>query len=242
LGDKRWKVDVGGRSHSILMLSAVNLPGGIQRRRTTEDSLNMRAFFTENDVISVSCADGGENYLLCLNFAHPRFVCAFFLLQAEVQKLRHDGGVSLHTRNLKYGKLSNGSFVSVPSNLIKRCKHHFQVLGEEIGVEVILGMNGFIWIQEAPVEKVRVGKNIMEEDEGMPSTYTPVTAAGRERVCRVRNSILALARRFMPIYNVTITDVYLASVQLGLPAKDMLSSQEIVIRITQPAMERTQQA
>lgn len=164
-------------------------------------------------------------------------VCSF---QAEVQKLRHDGAVSLHTRNLKYGKLSNGSFITVPSNLVKRCKHHFQVLSEDIGVEVILGMNGYIWVQEAPVEKVRLGKNVLEEEEGMPSTYTPVTPAGRERVCRVRNSILALARMFMPIYNVTITDVYLASVQLGLPAKDMLSSQEIIMQITQPAMERTQ--
>jgi len=53
LGDKRWKVDVGGRQHALLLLSSVNLPGGIQRRRTQEDSLNMRAFFSENDVISV---------------------------------------------------------------------------------------------------------------------------------------------------------------------------------------------
>lgn len=170
-----------------------------------------------------------------------RVVVSLLLLpQAEVQKLRHDGCMSLHTRNLKYGKLSNGSFVQVPSTLIKRCKHHFQILSDEIGVEVILGMNGFIWIQEAPLEKARTSTNVKEEDEGVPTTYTPVTPAGRERVCRVRNSILALARMFMPIYNVTITDVYLQSVQLGLAAKDMLASQEMIIKVTQSAMERTQ--
>lgn len=114
------------------------------------------------------------------------------------------------------------------------------MLSEEIGVEVILGMNGFIWVQEAPIERQRTSKNITEQEEGVPTTYTPVTPAGRERVCRVRNSILALARQFMPIYNVTISDVYLASVQLGLAAKEMLESPEVIMRITQSAMERTQ--
>ena len=34
------------------MLSAVNLPGGVQRRRTYEDELNMREFF-EKETYSV---------------------------------------------------------------------------------------------------------------------------------------------------------------------------------------------
>ena len=160
----------------------------------------------------------------------------------------------MHTRNLKYGKLCNGSLVRVAPNLIKRCKQHFQHLGADIAVEVILGMNGFVWVQEAPVEKEEVGKGqgeggaasasaaAAETDEGAPSTYTPVTLAGRERVCRVRNSILALARMLMPIYHATIADVYLASVAYGLPAKDLLSSQADLQRITQAAMERTLQA
>jgi exosome complex component RRP4 len=166
------------------------------------------------------------------------------VFQAEVQKLRQDGAISLHTRNLKYGKLSRGTFVQVPSALVKRCKQHFQNLGEEIGVEVILGLNGFIWIQEAPVEKENLEelkKSVQQqEDEGIPTTYTPVTLAGRERVCRVRNSVLALARMFLPIYFATISDVYLSSVQLGLAAKEMLTGQETLTRITQQAAQRSQ--
>ena len=176
----------------------------------------MRAFFSENDLIS-----------------------------AEVQKLSQTGALSLHTRNLKYGKLSNGQFVRVAPSLIKRCKQHFQHLGEDIAVEVILGLNGYIWVQEAPVEKeVPVGANnaARDDEEGVPTTYTPVTLAGRERVCRVRNSILALSRMRMPIYHQTIIDVYLQSVAFGLPAKDMLTSPDVVTRITQAASERTQQA
>jgi exosome complex component RRP4 len=170
-------------------------------------------------------------------------------LQAEVQKLRPDGVMSLHTRNLKYGKLSNGSLVRVAARLVKRCKQHFQHLGPDIGVEVILGLNGFVWVQEAPVEKERpdykddaaaAAAAAAEAEEGALTTYVPVTVAGRERVCRVRNSILALARMLMPIYHATIADVYLASVAFGLPAKDMLNSQEGLARITQAAAERTQ--
>jgi exosome complex component RRP4 len=30
LGPKRWKVDIKGRQEAILMLSSINLPGGVQ--------------------------------------------------------------------------------------------------------------------------------------------------------------------------------------------------------------------
>lgn len=35
------------------MISAVSLPGGVQRRRTAEDELQMRVIFKEGDIISV---------------------------------------------------------------------------------------------------------------------------------------------------------------------------------------------
>ena len=42
VGSKRWKVNVGGHKDAMLHLSAVNLPGGVQRMRTYEDQLQMR--------------------------------------------------------------------------------------------------------------------------------------------------------------------------------------------------------
>lgn len=51
---KRWKIDLNSRQEAALLLSAVNLPGGIQRRRNAEDELNMRSVFQEGDLISVS--------------------------------------------------------------------------------------------------------------------------------------------------------------------------------------------
>ncbi|KAH6617302.1 hypothetical protein F5144DRAFT_624062 [Chaetomium tenue] len=77
---KRWRVDVGSTQLAALPLSAINLPGGILRKRTETDELQIRSFFAEGD-----------------------------LLVAEVQQLFGDGGAVLHTRSLKYGKLRNGT-------------------------------------------------------------------------------------------------------------------------------------
>eukprot|EP00048_Salpingoeca_helianthica_P022963 m.21321 g.21321 ORF g.21321 m.21321 type:complete len:267 (-) comp8058_c0_seq1:29-829(-) len=119
VGQKRWKVDTNSRLDSLLKLSSVNLPGGILRRKSTEDELMMREFFEEGDLIS-----------------------------AEVQAIfQEDNTLSLHTRNQKYGKLGPGVFVSVPSMFIRRCKNHFHVL--PCGVAVVLGTNGYIWIGQA---------------------------------------------------------------------------------------------
>ncbi len=51
---KRWKVSTYSRLDSVLMLSSVNLPGGVLRRRGVQDELMMRDYFKEGDLISVS--------------------------------------------------------------------------------------------------------------------------------------------------------------------------------------------
>lgn len=82
--------------------------------------------------------------------------------------------MNLHTRSKKYGKvhfcpmpvdsspkhqssefccwcyvqLENGQFLTVPPALIKRAKQHFQTL--PCGVDVILGLNGYIWLTATP--------------------------------------------------------------------------------------------
>ena len=51
---KRWRIDLNSMQESALLLSAVSLPGGAQRRRTADDELNMRSVFAEGDLVSVS--------------------------------------------------------------------------------------------------------------------------------------------------------------------------------------------
>merc|ERR1711903_64068 len=101
------------------MLSAVSLPGDVQRRRTQEDELSMRSVFREGDT-----------------------VCA------EVQQLYQDGAVVLHTRSAKYGKLEAGRLVQVDPVLIRRLKQHFVAL-PELGLFLVLGCNGYVWVGKA---------------------------------------------------------------------------------------------
>ncbi|KAL6058318.1 Exosome complex component rrp4 [Balamuthia mandrillaris] len=171
VAQKRWKVDVNARQDAILMLSSINLPGGVQRRRTDSDALQMRTFFAENDLIS-----------------------------AEVQQFFSDGAMSIHTRSLKYGKLQNGEFLAVQASLVKRCKTTFHSL--PCGVDVILGNNGYIWISQPEA----------------PSTESERVI--REKICRVRNAIVALSKQFLSIHPTTVMDVYEAS--LRMHPKDML--------------------
>ncbi|KAG0652166.1 Ribosomal RNA-processing 4 [Hyphodiscus hymeniophilus] len=123
---KRWRVDVGAPVLANLPLSAINLPGGILRRRTETDELQIRTFFSEGD-----------------------------LLVAEVQALYQDGSASLHTRSLKYGKLRNGVFMSVSGvgggGGVVRARRQVWTIDTAHGggkVDVILGVNGYIWISK----------------------------------------------------------------------------------------------
>ncbi|CAX42222.1 exosome complex exonuclease, putative [Candida dubliniensis CD36] len=95
VGNKRWKVDIGAKQDAILMLGSVNLPGGVLRRKSESDELQMRNFLKEGD-----------------------------LLNCEVQTIFNNGIASLHTRSLKYGKLRNGIFIKIPSPLIVKTKNH----------------------------------------------------------------------------------------------------------------------
>ncbi|KAI5423352.1 exosome complex component RRP4 homolog [Lathyrus oleraceus] len=97
---KFWRLDINCNRNAYLMLSAMNMPDGVQRRRTALDELNMRGIFEEAD-------------LIC----------------AEVRGLSHDD-IHLHARSKKYGKLSTGQMVMVSPYLVKRQKQHFHHLEE----------------------------------------------------------------------------------------------------------------
>lgn len=105
VGQKRWKVDIGCKQDAVLMLGSVNLPGGVLRRKSESDELQMRNFLKEGD-----------------------------LLNAEVQSIFSNGSASLHTRSLKYGKLRNGIFLRAPSSLIIKQKNHSHDLPGNISV------------------------------------------------------------------------------------------------------------
>lgn len=202
VGQRRWKVDCQARLDAVLMLSSVNLPGGVLRRRSAADELMMRQFFVEGDVIS-----------------------------CEVQSIFHDGALSLHTRSLKYGKLDHGTFVVVSPTLVKRCKNHFHSL--PCGVGVVLGNNGYIWI----------GRSVNTESADTLSTPgaetrvkddSKVSMDVRQRVARVRNTILALASQKLSIFDTSI--IYSYEDSEHYPVADLLRA-DVAAEVTARARE-----
>ncbi|VDK18184.1 unnamed protein product [Anisakis simplex] len=171
---KRWKVETNSRLDSTLMLSSVNLPGGELRRKSVEDELMMREYLKEGDLIS-----------------------------AEVQKVQSDGQLQLHTRNLKYGKLSQGTLVKVSPYLVKRRKTHFHTL--PCGASVILGCNGNIWISPvASEEQTATGGYAQNLDE----VCLVVPMQTRAVIARLVNCVNVLAKHHIPLYDTTILLAY----------------------------------
>lgn len=245
VGGSRWKVSLtcsaptssgsnGSMKEGQLPLSGVNLPGGVQRIRTSEDVLAMRNLFKEGD-----------------------------LLTSEVQQVQKDGTLILHTRSLRYGKLDNGVLVTVPPSLVGRRKNHFVTLKglggksgsagndasmdveEEEGggdVDVYLGLNGGIWIQRTvPSEWENAIR--AEQDERAPlaetlqklrqrHTTTRVSRSMRESIARVRNSIECLRLVLCQITPESIEIVAKASLDEGVRVADMILP-EWVVKLTE---------
>ncbi|KAK6636815.1 Exosome complex component RRP4 [Polyplax serrata] len=166
---KRWKVDTNSRLDSILLLSSVNLPGGELRRRSVEDEQMMRKYLQEGDLIS-----------------------------AEIQNISSDGCLQLHTRSLKYGKLSQGILIKVFPSLVRRRKTHFHSL--PCGANIILGNNGFIWISPTSIEDTKGG---FTQD-----LQLKVSKSDRIVLGRLRNCILALANSKISLYDTSIMYAY----------------------------------
>lgn len=243
VGTTRWKVSLTPSSRSgsgtmsraaQLPLSGVDLPGGVQRIRTAEDARGMRRLYAEGD-----------------------------LLSAEVQQVtQSDGTLILHTRSLRYGKLENGCAVQVPPGLIRRMRQHMCTLAD-IGVDVLIGCNGGIWIQRAmpKVGDAGVGgvaaaataggggngngnSGAVDEDGAAPlaetlqrirqrHAATPVLPDERQNIVRVRNSVECLRLVHCFITPDTIRTVYDESLKLGLKVGEMMRPQ-YVLAVTEP--------
>lgn len=121
------------------------------------------------------------------------------LICAEVQSTFIDGSLSLHTRVLKYGKLSQGIMVKVPPALIKRKKTHFHHLPN--GATLILGNNGYVWI----------GANTRSTDRsegGFTQDLSRIHQEDREVCARLRNCVLILSTCNILLTDTSVTYAY----------------------------------
>ncbi|KAF8159836.1 hypothetical protein B0H34DRAFT_797045 [Crassisporium funariophilum] len=188
---RRWKVDANSRQDAVLMLSSVNLPGGVQRRKLESDELQMRGFFEEGD-----------------------------LLVAEVQAFFSDGAMSLHTRSLKYGKLRNGQLVVVPPILVRRLKSHFLTL--PCGVDLILGLNGYIWVSKHVKESEQEGEEGFDAEAVYSNVNDDIDPSTRTAISRVTNIIRVLSAHFIPLTDTLLLEAYEWTVEQEGGAKNLL--------------------
>ncbi|EPY54158.1 exosome subunit Rrp4 [Schizosaccharomyces cryophilus OY26] len=204
---KRWKVDIGSKQDAVLMLSSINLPGGVQRRKLETDELQMRNYFQEGD-----------------------------RLVAEVQQYFSDGSVSIHTRSLKYGKLRNGVFLKVPSSLVVRSKSHiFNLPGGVdliLSVNGYCWISKHSKNQESSVSITRLEE---EASEAIYSNENDeVDAYTRLNISRMYICVRALANRGLPLTEAAILNFYEASLLYG--DLQQLTSPKILDQIAVEAM------
>ena len=153
------------------------------------------------------------------------------MLCAEVQQVLHDGTLALQTRSVHYGKLTrHGMCIVVPPALIRRSRQHFYSFGPSVGVHMILGMNGMIWLQ--PLTAATVLRDDGNEDAEMQDADEDIAAVKKRRemeaaadaaipleirtnMCRIANCIRALAGQLLPISVQAIETVLEDSVHLS---------------------------
>lgn len=194
---RRWKVDVAAPLLANLLLSSINLPGGILRKRTSVDELNIRSYFSEGE-----------------------------LVVAEVRELFQDGSPSLHTRSLKYGKLRNGYFMAVSgmgggAGVVRAKRQIFtiQTLGRGGEVDVILGVNGHIWLAKHSEDKrEEIGLNRIEEavSTSMYSSQNDdIGSETRKEVSRIAGCIRVLVEGGVKVEEETVRRAYDAALELN---------------------------
>lgn len=198
---KRWRVDVGAPLLAALPLSAINLPGGILRKRTETDELQIRTFFSEGD-----------------------------LLVCEVQSLHQDGGASLHTRSLKYGKLRNGMFARVSGTGggggVVRSRRQVWTFDAANGggkIDVILGVNGYIWISkhvetqnesETETSITRIEESTTSRVYSSQNDY--IGPETRREIARIRGVITCLVEAGLRVDEDMVMDGYKAAVEVEM--------------------------
>ncbi|EOA33976.1 hypothetical protein CARUB_v10021471mg [Capsella rubella] len=183
-----WRVELNSNQDGVLKLSSMNMPDTVQRRKTSADELNMRDIFVEDDV-----------------------VCA------EVGCIHRDGGLELQASSHKYGKLEKGELLKVDPYLVNKSYHHFHYI-ESLGIDLILGRNGYIWVGE----HVQVQDPLIVETRKEQS-HTPLET--RQNILRIGNAIRVLSNLGFTMTKEVIMETSNLSNKENIDLHDMLGSE-----------------
>merc|ERR1712217_823279 len=108
---------------------------------------------------------------------------------------------------------------------VRRQAQHLVTL-PQIGVMVVLGNNGWVWVC-APPKVLGSGRQETINFSQMDVRYEQIGPELRERICRVRNSILALSAQGLEVTSESILLAYEQSVQRGLAAWELLDASRV---------------
>ncbi|EXB39314.1 hypothetical protein L484_025009 [Morus notabilis] len=217
---KRWRIEINYSQDAVLMLSSMNLPDGIQRRRTALDELNMRSIFEENDVIC-----------------------------AEVRGFQHDG-LHLQARSQKYGKLKRGQMLTIPPYLVKRRKQHFHHLEQFgidliLGCNGFIWVGEHVEATDDMLEEQvnKTEQQITKSDRNSASLeeqeQSSIPLETRQSLCRTANAVRVLSTLgFIVTIEVILETVNLSS-SLNLDVHEMLGSEFCVLVAEKEAERRT---
>ncbi|KAF8518947.1 exosome complex exonuclease rrp4 [Hysterangium stoloniferum] len=142
------------------------------------------------------------------------------LLVAEVQGISSDGSMQLHTRTLKFGKLRNGQLVTVPPILVRRLQSQFYAM--PCGVDLILGLNGYIWVSKHVRQQEQEGEVGFDAEAVYSNKNDDIDTPTRTAIARVSNVIRAFARAFVPITDTILVEAYEWAVDQECDVKDLL--------------------
>lgn len=118
--NKRWYVDINTKTEAVLMLTAINLAGNVQRRKGELDEIMMKDYFTKEEVVIAEVQSTGNKTLL-----HTR--------NSKCKKIEFGTLLKFPPDFIAKGKTQ---FVTVKS--------------EKKEVEVVLGLNGYIAVHGRP--------------------------------------------------------------------------------------------
>jgi len=139
-------------------------------------------------------------------------------------------------------QLRNGQLVTVPPNLVRRLKSHFVAL--PCGVDLILGLNGYIWVSKPVKENEQEGEEGFDAEavysnQNDVSLTAPrkcsqvwvipiiassqeIDASTRNAIARVSNIIRILASHCIPLTDTILLEAYDWAIEQESDVNDLL--------------------
>lgn len=130
-------------------------------------------------------------------------------------------------------QLDKGQLLMVDPYLVKRSDHHFHYI-ESLGIDLIIGRNGFIWIGEHAQTQ-----DPMIQNTGKEQSHTPLET--RKNILRIGNVIRVLSNLGFTMTLEVIMETFNLSNTESINVHDMLGS-EFHVLVAEKEVDRRRSA